>query len=217
VLDTIQAFVRPRGDRRWDLFLRATGLMALAAIPLAIYCPQKIPLVTFVLVALPACGPWSPVIPIAFEPLIFEVSKYESPLWVAGVALGICLYTEYVNWHIYRWIVSLEALAKVRRRRFVQLAVTYFGRSPFVTVVIAAMAPFPFWVIRVLAILKPYPLRRYLVAMAMGRAPRLLLLAWLGAQLQFSSVILMAVVAGAAMAAIIISRTQRSEAAASVA
>jgi len=162
-----------------------------------------------VLVSLPACGPWSPVLPVAWEPLIFEVSKYESPLWVAATSLAICVYMEYINWHIYRWAVSLDALASVRDRRAVRLAVDYFGRAPAPTIAITALIPFPFWIIRVLALLRKYPLRRFLGAMTLGRAPRLLFLAWVGATLRVSTVILVAVIAIAAIAGILWTRGRR--------
>jgi membrane protein YqaA with SNARE-associated domain len=203
------SLVRPRGTLQWDWFLRATGVVALVAIPIAAFVPDKIPLVWFVLVSLPACGPWSPILPVAFEPLIFEIAKYEPPLVVAPVALCICVYTEFVNWHIYRWVVGHDRLQAVRDHRLVQLGVKYFSRAPFWTVAILATGPFPFWTLRILAILKHYPLRRFLTAMAIGRTPRLLVLAWLGSQLKVSSVILIGVVLFAALAAVIVGAGRR--------
>ena len=197
-------FVRSRGTRQWDYFLRATGVVALLAIPVAMFVPDKIPLVWFVLVSLPACGPWSPILPVAFEPLIFEIAKYEPPLVVAPVALCICLYTEFVNWHIYRWVVGHDKLAALRDHRLVQLGVKYFSRAPFLTVAILSIGPWPFWTLRILAIIKKYPLNRFMLALAIGRTPRLLVLAWVGAQLKVSSVILIAVVAFAAVAAVLV-------------
>ena len=54
-------FWRPLGDKRWDYMLRAAGLVALAAIPIAIFVPERIPIVWFAVLALPATGPISPV------------------------------------------------------------------------------------------------------------------------------------------------------------
>jgi uncharacterized membrane protein YdjX (TVP38/TMEM64 family) len=201
--------VRPRGTRQWDWFLRATGVVALLAIPVAMFVPDKIPLVWFVLVSLPACGPWSPVVPVAFEPLIFEIAKFEPPLVVAPVALCICLYTEFVNWHIYGWVVGHDRLAALRDHRWVQLGARYFARAPFWTVAVLAVGPFPFWTLRVLAIINKYPLRWFMLALAIGRTPRLLVLAWLGSQLKVSSVILIAVVAFTTAGAIIVGAGRR--------
>lgn len=203
---------RPLADRRWDLILRATGAVALLAIPIALYLPQRIPLVWFALVSLPACGPLSPIIPVAFEPLIFEVSKYEGPIWVTAVSVCIYLYTEYINWHIYRWVLERDRLKTLKNRRFVRWGVDVFSRGPFVTVVIFAGAPLPFWAARVLALLRGYPVTRFLIAMAIGRTPRLYFLAWVGSQLRVSSVILVSVVSLATVGTFLAARGRRSPA-----
>lgn len=205
-------FVRPLGDSRWDLFLRGTALIALAAIPIAVLFPWKIPLIWFALVAVPACGPIGIVIPVALEPLIFEVSKYEAPISVTVVSMCVLLYAEYFNWRVFSWVINHDRLRSVRDRRLVRLSVEHFSRAPFATVAIVAMSPIPFWIIRAIAILNRYPIRRYFVAMTLGRLPRLFVLAWLGARLRVSTMVLVFAVAVITLASVFMARGRRATA-----
>ncbi len=193
---TWEILSRRRGDRRWDLLLRATGLAAASGIALTLILPKAIPLVWLTVVGLAVNSPLSPVFPTFFEPIIVQAGKYAPALWVAVVALGVCVYTEYLNWHVYRWVLGWKNLAPLRDRRWVQASVRGFARWPFVTVTIFAFTPLPFWVARCLAVLHEYPLRRYLWSTAIGRFPRYFAYAWLGAALQIHELLLLAFMVG---------------------
>jgi uncharacterized membrane protein YdjX (TVP38/TMEM64 family) len=188
--------VKPRGGREWDLVLRSTGVVALVGIPLALYVPRLIPLIWLAVVSLPASGPLGPIMPAALEPVIMEAAKYEKAIWVTLVALTTYVYMEFLNWHIYRWVLNREMLSGFRNHRRVQAAVKYFARYPFTTTVVAAATPFPCWVIRILAVLHEYPMRPYLTATAVGRFPRIYLYAWLGAWLRVPTWALVTVIVG---------------------
>jgi membrane protein YqaA with SNARE-associated domain len=185
-----------RGDRKWDILLRSTAVFALAGIPVALYVPDAIPLVWLVLLGMPANGPLSPILPTAFEPLIMEAAKYKPALVVGAVATAVYIYMEYLNFHLYRWVLLRDRLEKFRTKGWVQRAVTAFGRWPFATVIIFAVTPLPFWVARILAILKSYSIPRFMVATAIGRFPRFFLYAWLGEILKVPAWALIAVVVG---------------------
>lgn len=182
------------GDRRWDLFLRATALAGLGGIFVAILFPDLIPLVWLAVVSIPANSPLSPVLPTAFEPLIMEAAKYQSPVAVALVALGSYLITEYVNWRTYSWVLGRQRLRAVRSRPWVRMAVSSFQRYPGTTVAVFALTPLPFWLARCLAIMADYSLLRFFTATAAGRLPRYLLYAWLGDRLRVPAEILLAVI-----------------------
>jgi membrane protein YqaA with SNARE-associated domain len=202
---------RPRGDRRWDWFLRGTVIAAVGGIGLALALPATIPLVWLGVLGIPANSPLSPVIPTAFEPIIIEAAKYARPLSVSLVALAVYLYTEYVNWYLYGWVLHGRRAAWLREQRWVQRGVEYFARAPFVTVVVFAFTPLPFWAARGLAILKRYPLTPFMVATAMGRWPRYALYAWLGSAFAIPTVALLVVILGGA-ALMIGGRLARGEA-----
>ncbi len=193
---------RPVGDRRWDLVLRATGVAGLAGIALVLLVPGSAVLVWFAVMSLPANGPLSPVIPAAFEPLIMEAAKYERALSVTAVGLAAYMFTEYLNWHLYAWALSRDRLASVAANRWVRWGIERFARAPFSTIIVFAFTPLPFWVARCLAILDRYPVGKFMTATALGRGPRILLYAWLGAVLQLPTVALAAVLVGSVLLAI---------------
>lgn len=195
-------WTRPLGDRQWDLILRATGLAGLAGIALVLLVPGSAVLVWFAVMSLPANGPLSPLIPAAFEPLIMEAAKYEHPMSVTVVGLGAYMLTEYINWRLYAWALNRERLAGVGAHRWVRWGIRRFTRAPFTTTIIFAFAPLPFWVARCLAILDGYPMGRFMAATAVGRFPRILLYAWLGAVLQVPTAVLAAVVVGSLLFAV---------------
>ena len=206
----LQFLLAPRGDRRWDLFIRATALVALLGIPTVVLFPRLVPLVWLAVISIPTNSPFSPLLPTAFEPVIMEAAKYEKALWVTLVALGAYMYMEYLNWHVYTWALDWHRFAALRERRWVRRSVEYFARAPFTTVVVFAFTPLPFWVARLLAILYRYPLGRFLTATAVGRLPRLYLYAWLGELLKVPTVLLVAVIVGGA-AVVVAGRLSRGE------
>lgn len=195
--------LKRRGDRRWDLLVRATGAVALAGMPVVLLFPQWAPLVWFALLAVPANGPLSPILPAAFEPLIMEAVKYQAALWVTLVALGIYLYTEYLNWHLYAWVLSWARFSRLPRDRWVRWGLEHFGQAPFRTVVIFAVTPLPFWIVRAVAILHRYPVTRFLLATAVGRLPRYAAYAWLGDAFRVPTLWLLGVVLGTGALAVL--------------
>lgn len=189
-----QALVRPRGDRRWDAFLRATALVGLLGLPVLVFLPNSAPLVWLAVLSLPANSPLSPLLPTFFEPLIIEAAKW-APAWaVTLVACAGYMYMEYLNWHVYAWVLNWDRMAGFRSRPSVRWGVRLFARSPFWMVVIFAFTPLPFWAGRALAILHRYPLRRFMLATAVGRVPRWFFYAWLGDRVHIAPWILIAVI-----------------------
>jgi hypothetical protein len=198
-----RGLVRPRGDRRWDLFLHATGVVALLGIPIVVFAPGSVTLVWLAVLSLPANSPLSPVIPTAFEPLIMEAAKWERVWAVTLVATAAYMYMEYVNWHVYSWVLGWDRLAGLRERATVRWGIKHFARSPFWTVVVFAFTPLPFWVVRSLAILHRYPLRPFLVATAAGRLPRILFYAWFGGLVHVPTWMLLSLIFGTAVIVIV--------------
>lgn len=193
---------KPRGDRRWDLFLRATGLAALVLIPIPLLFPSTVPLVWLAIVGIPANGPLSPILPTAFDPLIIEIGKYAPAFTVTCVATGIYMYTEFLNWHIYAWVLNWERLDGFRENRWVGWGVDRFATAPITTIIFFAVTPLPFWVARSLAILHRYPLKRFMLATAVGRFPRFFVYAWLGSALSIPTYLIIAVIVLGAVVAI---------------
>ena len=59
-------------------------------------------------------------------------------------------------------------------------ALRWFARAPFAVLALSGITPLPFFPFKLLAFAARYPRGRYLAAVAAGRLPRYLLLAWLG-------------------------------------
>jgi hypothetical protein len=206
----VHFLLKPRGDRRWDLFLRSSAVVAALGIPLLLIAPDTVTLVWLALLSLPANSPLSPILPAAFEPVIMEAAKYARVVPVTLVATTGYMYMEYLNWHVYAWVINWERLEGFRNHRSVRWGMDRFARQPFWTVVVFAFTPLPFWAARSLAILHGYSLRRFLVATLLGRLPRIFAYAWLGGLVRVPTLWLVAVVVVTTLAAVA-SRLWRGE------
>lgn len=74
-----------------------------------------------------------------------------------------------------RPVMAQGALAEIQR---------VFRRAPFAIIAVSGVTPLPFFPFKAMAFAARYPLGRYLTAVAAGRLPRYLLLAWLGVVFQ---------------------------------
>ena len=77
-----------------------------------------------------------------------------------------------------------------------------FATAPITTIIFFAATPLPIWVARSLAILHRYPLKRFMLATAVGRFPRFFVYAWLGSALSIPTYLIIAVIVLGAMVAI---------------
>src|SRR6184192_1942108 len=71
-------------------------------------------------------------------------------------------------------------ISRLAHRPGVRWSVAAFQRAPFWTTAIVILSPIPDSAVRVLAPLARYPLPKFLGAVALGRFPRLLLIAGVG-------------------------------------
>jgi uncharacterized membrane protein YdjX (TVP38/TMEM64 family) len=194
-----RALVARRGDARWDLMIRGTGVVALAGIPCAILRPDSLPAVWFTLVALAVNGPFSPVLPTAFEPLIMEAATWMPILAVTLIGTAVSLYAEYLNYHLYAWVLRRKRFAGFGDKGWMRRSVRWFERAPFTTTVVFAFTPLPFWFARILSIYARGNLRLFMLGTAIGRLPRIFIYAWLGSVLEVPAVVLAAVGIGTAV------------------
>jgi len=70
-----------------------------------------------------------------------------------------------------------------------------FARAPFAVLTVSGITPLPFFPFKAMAFAEDYPLGRYLAAVAAGRFPRYLLLAWLGVVIRIPTWLLIALFA----------------------
>ena len=79
---------------------------------------------------------------------------------------------------------SIARLARGSAVATPSVVLRWFGRAPFAILALSGLTPLPFFPFKLLAFAARYPVRRYLAAVAAGRLPRYLLLAWLGVAVQ---------------------------------
>ena len=117
---------------------------------------------------------------IPHEPIIFYFSKYFSPLSVTLVTLLGTLFAEYLNYMLVKLFFKIPKVDDLRKHRTFKKATHYFLRLPFVSLVIAAFTPVPFYPFRIIAPASEYSLTKYLLALIVGRTPRFYILAYFG-------------------------------------
>jgi membrane protein YqaA with SNARE-associated domain len=138
-------------------------------------------LVAFVALAALVHGPLSPFLPTAFEAtLLYYVRFYPAWLLALGGTAGASL-AEAINYRLVDWAAARPRLAALRTGKLVRWSIAAFLRAPFWTTVLVIFSPIPDSAVRILAPLGKYPLPLYLGAVALGRFPRLLLIAGSGA------------------------------------
>lgn len=137
-------------------------------------------LLTFFLIALFVHGPLSPLLPTAFEATLLYYARLY-PAWLLALVgtLGASV-AEAVNYRLIDWATELPKLATLKRRKTVRWSIDAFLRAPFWTTVIVIFSPIPDSAVRILAPLGAYPLPKFLAAIALGRWPRLFLIAGFG-------------------------------------
>lgn len=198
-----RALTRPRGSRRWDIYIRTTGVLGLVGIALVHLLPASGPLVGLAIYTLWVSGPLSPLFPVGLEPVVMLLARLHPGWLVALVVTGAGLYVEAVAYHLYGTILHATALERFRESRFVSRSRALFLRAPFFTVWVFSWSPLPFWAVRILGALERYPLRRFLLAATLGRFPKFWLFAVLGVHWSLPwEVLLGAVAAGTAVAAV---------------
>ena len=200
---------RRYGHLVWDGLIRASGVLALTAIPLTLAWPDFGALTGFVLVTMWLNGPLAPFFPASYEPVLMLYGRLYAPLLVAGLGTAATVYVEYLNYHLYRHLLSTQALDPLRQSRSVLWVARTFRRSPFLAVWVCSWSPLPYWAVRFLSPFSGYPAGRHLAATLLGRFPRLWFFATLGRWWHIPARPLFAVAAASVAAAVLVWGLQR--------
>ena len=170
--------------------LRGTGIVAALAIYPTLRWPNVAGMVAFLCITIFLHGPLAPLLPAAHEAVLMVTGRVYPPLLVAVVGIAGTLYMEYINYHLYRVAMRHPKLERTRQSALVRRTVALFEKAPFFCVWLCSWSPLPYWAVRFLAPLSGYPVRPYLVATFLGRAPRYYLLALFGKLLPVSTLAL---------------------------
>ena len=161
------------------------ALLALAlAVPLVLGLPQAGGLGTFAIFTIWCNGPWSPLLPAFYEPVLLATGRTHGALPVAIVGTAGTLLVEWANYYVHAAAISSERLAGLREHRATSWLSERFARRPFFYVWLCAWSPLPYWPVRTLSPLAGLSVPRHLLATGIGRFPRLWLIAAVGAVFQ---------------------------------
>lgn len=193
-------------DRSWDQLLYCCGGAALMSVTVWWLFPGSEELAVFAWLMFLTSGPFSTFLPSASEPILLAFGKLYPPLLLALLGVAAIALVEWLNYRVFGAVLLARRMEKVRAARVTRWVMRWFEIQPFGTVVIAAMTPIPFWLARCCAVISRYPMPRFIVATAVGRFPRIWLIAAAGTLLPVSSTAILTVggvlvlVAGAAEA-----------------
>ena len=179
-MKAIRALFARRGTPAWDALIRLTGVIGVLGIPLVLLWPEASGLTAFALASVWVHGPASPLLPATYEPILILFGGLYPPLLLAFIGTAANLLAEYLNYRVYGELLAQRQLDRVTSHPTLRRLVTLFNRRPFFTTWFVAWSPLPDWTVRILAPLARYPIRPWLLAMALGRLPRFWLLASLG-------------------------------------
>ena len=122
---------------------------------------------------------------LANEPALFAAAKEATPLAVAiagtvGCVTAIILDYALIGWFVNRRLIRTE----IDDSRGFRVAQRFFGKAPFLLIVLSALLPVPFFPVKILGIIRDYSLTRFILAIITGRLPRFYLLALAGQKVQ---------------------------------
>ncbi len=162
----------------------ASILASLGAISLLIinFAPIYKELLFLTLYSIPS-NSFIPGIP--HEPAVIYAGTLYHPLEVALFAsLGTCI-AAIIDYHVLTPVLTHEKAKALKKQKIYKISLRYFGKAPFISLVIAAFFPVPFFPFRILSIASSYPFKRYFLSVFLARTPRYYLLALLGDTFRF--------------------------------
>lgn len=122
-----------------------------------------------------------------------------SPWVLAAVASLAAAVAAVFDYNLIQRAFRFRALARARENRFFIRFERMAKVAPFFTTVLFAALPLPFILPRVLMPLSGYPLPRYAIAVAIGRYPRVFVLAAFGQAFEIPAWVLLALFVGGAL------------------
>jgi len=127
---------------------------------------------------------------LSHEVALLDYGINQPMLLSTTVATGATAVAGYLDWHVFVPLLQTGKLEKYKSSRFARYCMDRFQQMPFTVIFAAAFTPIPFAPFKLLAFSANYPLRNYLSAVVLARAPRYLLLLWIGRELHLARWIL---------------------------
>lgn len=181
-----------RLSRRWRQFFIALCGVASAGLVIVALAPALAGLYLLGLY----CIPSNSILPIPHEPGVLYMARWYAPWEIAVAATIASAVVAFADYAIVEAAMRHPRIAGARDARMMRWAVKWMTRFPFAIIVAFSLVPvLPISVIRALAPISGYPLRRYIAALIVGRLPRFFVLAWLGNVLAIPTWVLLLITA----------------------
>lgn len=114
------------------------------------------------------------------EPAIVFCGQHFDAILVAVVATAGNLLAGWIDYHFFTPVLHMKFTAAYKNSKAYDRAVRWFNAAPFWAVVVFALTPLPFYLVKFLVFSTGYSMPRYMTGIAVGRLPRFYLLALLG-------------------------------------
>jgi uncharacterized membrane protein YdjX (TVP38/TMEM64 family) len=126
--------------------------------------------------------------PPATTTLLFA---HSGPPWLIALVASMAAAVGAVfDHHFFRRTFRIAAFERARKHRLFEQFERWAKIAPFFTTVTFAAVPLPFFLVRVLMPLSGYPIGRYVAAVALGRYPRIFIIATIGKAIEIPNEIL---------------------------
>lgn len=122
---------------------------------------------------------------IPYDPIVILFGSLHNPLPVALVGVIGILVSETINYSFFEYITDLKFFEKILNNLFVVKLIKLFNKAPFWTMLIVAFTPIPIYPFRFLVVMARFPMFKYLLALLLGRLPRLYIIALFGHLIKF--------------------------------
>ncbi len=115
------------------------------------------------------------------EPVLLYYGK-EFNLFAAVFAATLgTLVAGFIDYETLTFVLNHNKVKKLYYDKYIyKKSVNFFYKFPFSMIIIAALTPVPYYPFKFLSIASAYPMKKYLLALSIGRVPRYFLLIWLG-------------------------------------
>jgi uncharacterized membrane protein YdjX (TVP38/TMEM64 family) len=131
------------------------------------------------------------------EPATMIIAKVAPPWEIALLGSLAAAVAAVFDYFFVRRVFRIAALERLRAHRLFSRVESLAKVAPFLTIFFFAALPLPFAIPRVMMPITGYSLPRYVVAMALGRLPRIYVLALFGKIFDIPNWVLGAVLIGA--------------------
>lgn len=186
-LDEIIPFEVPEEEEKKVSIIKWVIFIGLALGGFLIYYLNFLPghyneLLFFFLVFSVSCN----FIPFPTYLLVIYISHDFSPYLITILGSVGATIAGLMEYNFFSILLRFDKISRIRNNGHYKKYAAYFGKSPFVSILIASFLPLPFDFIRIMAITQKYSKWRFASATFLGRIPRIFIVAYLGKQIPFA-------------------------------